>query len=107
MLRLRYGPNMLPAILARLSQLFGSTICLRRSRYPAKLCNMEHVSKRIWGFRQGRANIGRGSLGVALGCLAGVLWMVAVVLLMGRDGGNDPSTWAWIDVVCIKEHYTD
>ena len=44
---------------------------------------------------------------IALGCLAAVLWMVGVVLVMGSDGGNDPSTWAWIDVVCIEEQKTD
>ena len=56
-------------------------------------------SKRIWGFQQGRVKLGKGTMGIALGCLTGVLWMVGVVLVQGRDGGNDPSTWAWIDVV--------
>lgn len=59
-------------------------------------------SQQIWGYEQGRAKIGRSVMGIMLGCITAVLCVVAVVEVKGRDGGNDPSTWAWIDVVGIK-----
>lgn len=39
-------------------------------------------------------------LGIAAGCTIGVLWVVGLVWAKGRDGGIDPASWAWIDVVC-------
>lgn len=31
------------------------------------------------------------------------MWAVGVVLVKGKDGGTDASTWAWIDVVYISQ----
>lgn len=60
-------------------------------------------SKPIWGFEQGAvgngSRIGKGIIGVMLGCILGVAWMVGLVLVKGRDGGRDPDRFAWIDVV--------
>lgn len=54
----------------------------------------------IWGFEVGRdQKISRTSLGIFWGNVLGVAVVVVVVLVRGRDGGNDPSSWAWIDVV--------
>ena len=35
-------------------------------------------------------------LGVALGCVVSVLWVVGLVI---AGGGEDAMGWAWIDVV--------
>lgn len=60
-------------------------------------------SKPIWGFEQAAVEsgwrIGKGIMGVMVGCVVGVAWMVGVVLVKGRDGGRDPDGFAWIDVV--------
>lgn len=62
--------------------------------------------KRVWGFDQGGNGkswrIGRGILGVMVGCVVAVAWVVGLVLIKGRDGGRDPEGWAWIDVVSGK-----
>lgn len=60
-------------------------------------------SKPIWGFEQAVVGsgwrIGKAIVGVMLGCVVGVAWMVGLVLVKGRDGGRDPDSYAWIDVV--------
>ncbi|KAK8212365.1 L-cystine transporter [Phyllosticta capitalensis] len=54
----------------------------------------------IWGFEVGRdQKISRTSLGIFWGNVLGVAVVVVLVLVRGRDGGNDPSCWAWIDVI--------
>lgn len=60
-------------------------------------------SRRIWGFKQGPAKVGRSIWAIQAGCLAGVLCTVSLVSAQGRDGGRDPSGWAWIDVVRIAK----
>ena len=38
-------------------------------------------------------------LGVFWGSILGVVILIIIVRTLGRDGGVDPSGWAWIDVV--------
>ena len=38
-------------------------------------------------------------MGIAVGCVIGVVWVVGLVLAKGGEGGRDPFRWAWIDVV--------
>ena len=38
-------------------------------------------------------------MGIGVGCVVGVFWVMGIVLVKGRDGGRDAGTWAWIDVV--------
>lgn len=55
-----------------------------------------------WGFEQGsvgQSRIGKGTMGIMAGCISAVAWLIAIVLSMGKNGGKDPDTWAWIDVV--------
>ncbi|KAF2141639.1 uncharacterized protein K452DRAFT_318611 [Aplosporella prunicola CBS 121167] len=53
---------------------------------------------KVWGFRDTKQRISSVSLGVFWGCVLGLV----IVMLMagfGGNGGYDPSTWAWIDVI--------
>ena len=63
-------------------------------------------STSIWGFDQGRIEngwrVGKGIVGVMLACVVGVASMVGLVLVKGRDGGRDPDSFAWIDVVSFS-----
>lgn len=34
-----------------------------------------------------------------IGCVVGVTFMVGLVVVKGSDGGRDPDSYAWIDVV--------
>lgn len=55
---------------------------------------------RLWGFKVGaRQRSSRVVLGVFWGSIVAVLTMIAIVRTQGRDGGYDPESWAWIDVV--------
>ncbi|BDD54511.1 hypothetical protein MAP00_000123 [Monascus purpureus] len=55
---------------------------------------------RIWGFRVSRfQTVSRPILGLFWGSLAAVAVVVGIVLVKSPDGGYDPSTWAWIDVL--------
>jgi cystinosin len=55
---------------------------------------------RIWGFKVGaRQKASRPILFIFWACIIGVLCTMLVVLLRGKDGGYDPSGWAWIEVV--------
>lgn len=55
---------------------------------------------RIWGFKVGaRQRSSRVVLGVFWGSILGVIILIVIVRTLGRDGGLDPSGWAWIDVV--------
>lgn len=55
---------------------------------------------RIWGFKVSRfQTVSRPILGLFWGSLAAVAVVVGIVLVKSPDGGYDPSTWAWIDVV--------
>ena len=38
-------------------------------------------------------------MGIIAGCVFGVGCVGVLVLVKGRDGGRDPDSWAWIDVV--------
>lgn len=52
---------------------------------------------RLWGFKQKKGQRpSRAVIGIGLGCLAGVGWVVALVR---KRGVEDPNEWAWIDVV--------
>lgn len=56
--------------------------------------------KWAWGFEQGGSGrVPRAILGIGAGCMIGVLWVMGLVWTKGRDGGRDPTSWAWIDVV--------
>ena len=43
--------------------------------------------------------LGKGVWGIGVGCVVGVALVVVMVLSKGLDGGRDPASWAWIDVV--------
>ncbi len=59
--------------------------------------------KWAWGFEQGGSGrVPRVILGIAAGCMIGVLWVMGLVWTKGRDAGRDPTSWAWIDVVCTS-----
>lgn len=75
--------------------------------HGAILCTftLSMFSQKLWGFKQGQARVGRCIWGIAVGCILGVLCVAGVVLGKGKDGGNDPLGWAWIDVVCVAENY--
>lgn len=55
-----------------------------------------------WGYEQGSVGqwrVGKGTMGIMVGCISAVAWLIALVVSKGKNGGNDPDTWAWIDVV--------
>lgn len=57
-----------------------------------------------WGYEQGSVvggewRIGNVTMGIMGGCISAVAWLIALVLSVGKNGGKDPDTWAWIDVV--------
>ena len=55
---------------------------------------------KLWGFEVNRRQkSSRAVLGIFWGCIIGVLFVIGVVMFMGNDGGSDPNSWAWIDVV--------
>lgn len=55
---------------------------------------------KLWGFKVGaRQRANRFVLGVFWGGLVGVAVTILFVLTEGRDNGDDPTTWAWIDVI--------
>lgn len=62
-------------------------------------------SRSIWGFEQGAIGsgwrVGKGISGVMIGCVVGVTFMVGLVVVKGSDGGRDPESYAWIDVVSL------
>ena len=54
----------------------------------------------IWGFRVGtKQRASRAILGIIWGSIFGIMVVIAIVGLRGKDGGYDPSGWAWIEVV--------
>ncbi|KAF2756533.1 L-cystine transporter-like protein, partial [Pseudovirgaria hyperparasitica] len=55
---------------------------------------------RLWGFKESdRQKASRVAVGIVIGCLAGVGIVIAIVLIKGKDFGEDPSGWAWIEVM--------
>jgi cystinosin len=53
----------------------------------------------IWGFKVGaRQRASRVILGIFWGSILAVALTIIVVRTKGKDGGDDPSGWAWIDV---------
>lgn len=53
-----------------------------------------------WGLKRDRSQrVTRPILGICAGSVLGVVCVAALVNARGLDGGNDPSGWAWIDVV--------
>lgn len=72
----------------------------------------------LWGFNVGRfQRVSRPVAGIFWGSLVAVSIVMLLVLTKGKDGGRDPSGWAWIDVVSLRagpgysngpaEHLTD
>jgi cystinosin len=54
----------------------------------------------LWGFKVGaRQRSSRVVLGVFWGSIVAVLIVIAIVRTQSHDGGYDPESWAWIDVV--------
>ena len=45
--------------------------------------------------------VGCGVWGLVTGAIVTIASFVLLVLLKGRDGGRDPTGWAWIDVVVV------
>jgi cystinosin len=55
---------------------------------------------RIWGFTVGRTQrISWAVLGIFWGLVTSVVLTALLAVWVGKDGGYDASTWAWIDVV--------
>lgn len=55
---------------------------------------------KIWGFKVSRhQKASKPVKGIFWGCLVAVGVAVGIVLLASPDGGYDPRSWAWIDVV--------
>jgi cystinosin len=53
----------------------------------------------IWGFKVGAMqHASRVVLGIFWGSILAVVAVIVVVASQGKDGGYDPSGWAWIDV---------
>lgn len=44
--------------------------------------------------------------GIFWGCVLSPLVVIVAVLAQSPDGGYDPSTWAWIDVVGEKIYFS-
>ncbi|KAF1964722.1 L-cystine transporter-like protein [Bimuria novae-zelandiae CBS 107.79] len=54
----------------------------------------------IWDFRVGaRQKASKVALGIFWGCVLAILVVVFLAQILGKDSGNDPSDWAWIDVI--------
>ena len=58
-------------------------------------------SSKLWGFQKRSWRAGKPVWGIIVGCIVGLLLAIGLVLAKGKDQGNDPSTWAWIDVVGV------
>jgi cystinosin len=55
---------------------------------------------RIWGFKVGTTQkASRVVLGIFWGCIFAITVTILLVRIKGKNGGYDPSGWAWIDVV--------
>lgn len=55
---------------------------------------------KIWGFKVSRhQKASKPVKGIFWGCLVAVGVAVGIVLLASPDGGYNPHSWAWIDVV--------
>ncbi|KAE8383966.1 PQ loop repeat-domain-containing protein [Aspergillus alliaceus] len=54
----------------------------------------------VWGFNVSRfQRVSKPVAGMFWGCVVAVTILIFIVLGQSPDGGYDPSTWAWIDVV--------
>ncbi|KAF2232903.1 lysosomal L-cystine transporter [Viridothelium virens] len=54
----------------------------------------------LWGFKSGSGrNATKPTLGVVWGSLFGAFIVALVILIKGRDFGNDAAGWAWIDEI--------
>ncbi|KAF2741781.1 hypothetical protein M011DRAFT_472805 [Sporormia fimetaria CBS 119925] len=54
----------------------------------------------VWGFKVGSAQtVSRAVLGIFWGCVLGIFVTLCLVKILGRAGGYDPASWAWIDVI--------
>jgi cystinosin len=57
---------------------------------------------KLWGFTVGiRQRSSRAVLGIVYGSVVAVATVILLVRVRGRDGGNDASRIAWIDVVSV------
>jgi len=54
----------------------------------------------LWGFKVGKLQkVSRPIAGIFWGSLIAILVVILLVRTRGRDGGRDPTGWAWIDVI--------
>jgi cystinosin len=61
----------------------------------------------VWGFKVGsRQAASKPILGIFWGCIIAILVTIVMVVIKGRDGGYDPSGWAWLDVVRLIRRAT-
>ncbi|KAK8161546.1 PQ loop repeat-domain-containing protein [Phyllosticta citrichinensis] len=68
--------------------------------HAAIVCIIIYTQFWVWGFEVDKdQKISRTSLGIFWGNLLGVTVIVFLVLTRGKDGGNDPGGWAWIDTI--------
>ncbi|KAL6715911.1 hypothetical protein ACLMJK_006872 [Lecanora helva] len=54
---------------------------------------------RVWGFEKRRVRVDKVIWGIVIGSFVGLGVAVVMVVVKGKDGGQDPDMWAWIDVV--------
>ncbi|KAF2274976.1 L-cystine transporter-like protein [Westerdykella ornata] len=54
----------------------------------------------VWGFKVSKLQkTSKAVLGIFWGSIIGILATVCMVRIAGRQGGYDPSAWAWVDVI--------
>lgn len=54
----------------------------------------------LWGFEVGQfQRVSRPVAGIFWGGIVAVVVVTLTVALTSRDGGHEPTDWAWIDVV--------
>lgn len=56
----------------------------------------------IWGFEVSKfQHVSRPIAGIFLGCILSIVTVSLLVVVQCNNDWHQPSTWAWIDVVCV------